>query len=270
MNLGDMFAPMPKAPDEVWTRLHELAVAWWRAPGIRDGVRSSELDRVEKRLRVTLPSAIRNAYCFFGRYPEFTRGQINLVKPEELTFRDGVLIFFTDEHAVARWGVRKADLSAADPPVIMHYGEEMHAAAPSSGLEWKLATERFTAFFTESALLQATESARYINWMENGGPVTMPERLRRITTGAAVRALRDATLYGGDDMLVVVDTPPSLFAVAVAAPTEAIYRDAIAMFPGAKWRQHGDSVHQPDYGDVLKDLDHVMKILRSERAKRRS
>src|SRR5262249_2728190 len=132
------------------------------------------------------------------------------------------------------------------------------------------AADRFSAFFAESALVQASESAQYINWMESAGPVTLPDTLRCISTGAVVRAMRDVSLYGGDDLLVVGDSPPSLFAGGVAAPTEAIYRDAIAMFPGAKWRQHPESVYQPDYGEVVKDLEHVMRILRKERTKKRS
>jgi hypothetical protein len=270
MNIAEMFVPMPRAPDEIWARLHAFTTEWWRAPGIRDGLHSSELDRAEKRLQLSLPSAIRNAYCFFGRYPELTRGQINFVSPEHLVLRDGVLILFLDEHAVARWGVRKADLSAADPPVVVHIGEDVPGKGLGRGLKWEPAAERFTAFFAESALLQATESARYINWMESSGPVTLPDSLRRISTGAVVRAMREATLYGGDNVLVVVDSPPSLFAVGVAAPTEQVYKNTIELFPGATWRQHPESVYQPDYGDVVKDLEHVMKLLRAERAKKRS
>ena len=88
----DAFVPFPSTAEESWARLHAFTAEWWRAPGVGEGVPSATLDRAEKRLRAALPSAVRNMYCFFGRYPEVTRGQINLVKPEDLAIQDDVLV----------------------------------------------------------------------------------------------------------------------------------------------------------------------------------
>jgi len=263
MNVADLFVPMPPNAEETWDRLNTFVSAWWPVAGASEGTRSVELDRAEARLGVALPVAVRNAYCFFGRYPEITLGHVNLVKPDALAFRDEVLVLCVDDDEIRRWGVCRADLSRDDPPIVNQSFKAKHRGACEGVAAWVPAVERFSAYFAENALFLAADSAPYTNWMEQRGPVIVPDGLVQVSTGAPVSSISGTLLYGGDDVVVSVDGPSPLFNIGVAAPSEEAYQRALALFQGALWRQDPDTVHRSNYSQSLVNKAWLVGVLKA-------
>lgn len=262
MNLPAAFSPLPSA-GETWARLDAFVTHWWRAPGMKDGFPSAELDRASLRLNVALPSAVRNAYCFFGRYPEITRGDVTLLSPAELHFLDGVLVLCADEEQRVFWGVQKNELSREDPPVVMRSERERREGSNEPVPEWLSAASRFTAYFTENALFQAIESAPWGNSMEYTGDVHVPGELVKLSTDSWTRPHQESTLYGGDDVLVLIEGPPPEQIVYVAARTEELYARTLDFFPDGEWQRDQESAHRENYAELLESYADAMELLRS-------
>jgi hypothetical protein len=256
MDPAELFVPMPECADDVWERLNAFVTAWWRAPGRKESVPSVELDEAERRLGIKLPIPVRNAYAFFGRYPEVTEGMIKWRQPADLRFDDDVLVLCEDDDDMGLWGIRRADLAVEDPPVVACF-PALHGER-----RWATVTDRFSVYFIEHTLLQAVEeSSPYRNWAASGDAFVPSPEVRRIATSGAIRPVEEA-LYGGDDMLVLArDVPPNVV-VYIAARTVEAYERANALLPGAAWRNAPDEVHIPRYADYLESVKTTRALLR--------
>jgi hypothetical protein len=103
-----------------------------RALTPQDGCSELAIRRVEKRLGIPLPKAIRAYYSHCGRNARLNRTHNFVRSLAELSFEDGHLMLMDENQAVVSWGIPIADLGKPDPvvwqrdntPPITWYSEE--------------------------------------------------------------------------------------------------------------------------------------------------
>jgi hypothetical protein len=104
-----------------WRFIRHFAAHWLTPLTNGDGYADAQLDAAERRLRVRLPAALREAYGAFGRRRDLTSNQDTLLSPDELYLEAAgeALIFRVESQGFARWGVLTPDLDKPDPPVVI-------------------------------------------------------------------------------------------------------------------------------------------------------
>lgn len=131
-----------------WGFVCALAAACGRPVVEGDGVDAGWLQAAEKRLGVTLPAALREAYLLFGRRRDLTAVQDRLLSPDQLRRdADGVLVFRVENQHCASWGV-SAEAADDDPPVLVRTGNR-----------WMLYSDRLSIALVEMVLSEAMFSA---------------------------------------------------------------------------------------------------------------
>lgn len=104
---------------DIWSR-HRAFINHWYSPFSEyAGVSEAELIRAEERLGIKLPKALREFYLLLGRRKDITSNQNCLLKPDQLLIDNDLLIFYVENQAVVRWGVRLPDMGLDDPPVML-------------------------------------------------------------------------------------------------------------------------------------------------------
>jgi hypothetical protein len=112
LNLG-------KTRQERWKVLSSFIAEWYGPLGPEDGYNDVEMQQSAARLGTPLPPALCEWYQAAGRRDDIWRRQDRLLSPTELFFEDGVLHFCLENQGVTSWGVRIADLSQEDPPIVV-------------------------------------------------------------------------------------------------------------------------------------------------------
>jgi hypothetical protein len=118
---------------DAWNFLRRFTEVWATRLDEASGFDDQELAVAERRLGLTLPTAIREGYGILGRRDDLTRNQDTLLRPYQLHF-DGTgqaLVFRVENQAVAYWGIAAEDLRLDDPPVS--FNSTPPAALPSRG-----------------------------------------------------------------------------------------------------------------------------------------
>lgn len=87
------------------------------------GFEESEIVALEKQLNIALPATLREYYLTLGRHEAINYSHNRLLQPGgEIGFSpDEYLIFYEENQAVVYWGIKKEDLSNANPSVYGNY-----------------------------------------------------------------------------------------------------------------------------------------------------
>ena len=101
----------------------ELERVFGRCLSARDGVEEGRLRRAEQRLRIQLPSALRDFYNVAGSARE-TCEHNRLYLPEDLFVEDGHLVFMEENQAVVDWAVTIGARTTSDPEVWQRVNDE--------------------------------------------------------------------------------------------------------------------------------------------------
>ncbi|HEU4391503.1 MAG TPA: hypothetical protein VFV34_27180, partial [Blastocatellia bacterium] len=110
---------LPKTRPERWELLSSFIADWYHPLMPGDGYADAELQRCAARLALPLPPALCEWYEATGKRDDVWRQQDTLLSPDKLFCDDGVLVFCVENQGVTSWGVRIADLSQPDPPVVV-------------------------------------------------------------------------------------------------------------------------------------------------------
>src|SRR5262249_14522109 len=87
-----------------------------RDPRRDEGTPAKRIHEAEKRLLIPLPAAVRQYYLVAGE-ADVNRAHNIFLRPEDLRFEQGYLIFMEENQAVVHWGIARADLAQPDPTV---------------------------------------------------------------------------------------------------------------------------------------------------------
>jgi uncharacterized protein (TIGR02996 family) len=115
-----LFAGLPGHRRDRWRLIEEFVEVWHRPLSRGDECSNQDLAAAERRLGVRLPLAVREWYEFGGRRADVWSRQDRLLAPDRL-FMDApadALVIRVENQGCERWGVRAADLSRDDPPVV--------------------------------------------------------------------------------------------------------------------------------------------------------
>ncbi|MFE3600886.1 SMI1/KNR4 family protein [Streptomyces sp. NPDC057682] len=107
---------------QAWEFIRAFAADWYTPLTAGDGVAEIDLQQVEARLGLPLPTALREAYLLMGRRPDLFAYQDPMLPPPGLFVHQdlgGVLVFRSENQGCAFWGVRLSDLKECDPPVVV-------------------------------------------------------------------------------------------------------------------------------------------------------
>lgn len=99
----------PRDRTLAWWFITGFAAYWGRPLGAGDGWDPAVVDAAERRLGLTLPAALREAYQLFGRRDDLTSNQDRLLPPDELYVWDGALVYREENQGCAHWGIPLAD-----------------------------------------------------------------------------------------------------------------------------------------------------------------
>lgn len=90
------------------------------------GFEESGITALEKQLNIALPAKLREYYLTLGRHEAINYSHNRLLQPGgEIGFSpDEYLIFYEENQAVVYWGIKKDDLSNANPPVYGNYASD--------------------------------------------------------------------------------------------------------------------------------------------------
>ena len=113
---------MPNAA-RISNYVNALGQIFGRPLARRDGIAESRLARVEKRLRIALPSAVREFYSLAGAAGE-CREHNHLYWPEDLNLEEGRLVFMNENQGVVDWAVSVGSRQRADPEVWQRVSED--------------------------------------------------------------------------------------------------------------------------------------------------
>jgi hypothetical protein len=108
-----------------------------RDPKPSDGVAPEVLKKVERRLGMQLPAAVREYYLLAGRLDPINKAHNRLFTPQQLRVEDKHLWFMEENQAVAHWGLPLNRLS--DDPLV-------HQRANADGARWYSERMRFSRF----------------------------------------------------------------------------------------------------------------------------
>jgi hypothetical protein len=104
------------------------------------GFEESGIVELEKQLDIVLPAKLREYYLTLGRHEAINYSHNRLLQPAgEINFsQDDYLIFYEENQAVVRWGIKKEDLSNPNPPVYANYfsdewNPDWHLEFPTDG-----------------------------------------------------------------------------------------------------------------------------------------
>jgi hypothetical protein len=121
-----------------WDFVRGFIAAWHRPLATSDGWSPLELqttfEEVTARFPTVnrLPTALVETYALVGRRRDLTSNQDRLLAPNELRLDHSgeVLIVRRENQGCAQWGIRLADLSHDDPPVVMQVAGSEHGWRP--------------------------------------------------------------------------------------------------------------------------------------------
>ncbi|MEU5160542.1 SMI1/KNR4 family protein [Streptomyces sp. NPDC020875] len=202
-----------------WEFVRSFVRAWCAVPlADGDGYGPDEIAAAERRLGLTLPAALREAYALLGLRPDLTSNQDVLrplaelaVEPGEEADGPGAVLVFRDENqGVCRWGIPLAELGRDDPPVVVRAD-----LADKSAERWEPWLERVSHCFVEIVLAEAVhepeELAAYSDEVDRETLVAtewlvrlpFPEYPVGAPTGTRWYAGRDALLRDDDGMVSV-------------------------------------------------------------------
>jgi hypothetical protein len=90
------------------------------------GFDESELVELEKRLGIVISASLRGYYLTLGKHDAINYSHNRLLQPaREIEFsQDEYLIFYEENQAVVRWGIKKGDLLDPNPPVYGNYSSD--------------------------------------------------------------------------------------------------------------------------------------------------
>lgn len=110
----------------------------------RDGFAEGEIQKAVQTWGA-LPLALTDYYRELGANARVNRQQNFLVEPGKLFEQDDYLIFYLENQSAARWGIRREDLSADNPPVYCTAAEGTY----------ELESDTLEEFLYAAALFQA-------------------------------------------------------------------------------------------------------------------
>jgi hypothetical protein len=110
---------LPKSRQERWKVLSTFIAEWYHALEPGDGYSDVAMQQCAARLGTRLPTALCEWYQTAGLRDDIWQRQDKLLSPTELFCEDGVLHFCVENQSVTGWGVKIADLSQEDPPVLV-------------------------------------------------------------------------------------------------------------------------------------------------------
>lgn len=135
-----------------WRFVEGFARSWARPLGDGDGWGEAELAAAERRLGITLPLALREAYRLFGRREDLTGNHDVLLSPADLYLdeRGEVLVFRHENQGAASWGVVVDDPERSDPAVVIRAD-----LADKAAEKWEGWLDRFSLACVETVLSES-------------------------------------------------------------------------------------------------------------------
>lgn len=187
---------LPQTRAERWELLSGFIADWYRPLNLGDGYSDAEMRECAARLGTPFPAALCEWYEAAGRRDDIWQKQDTLLSPDKLFCKDGVLHFRVENQGVTSWGVRIADLSQEDPPVVVRDECE----------EWVVQSSQFSEFVLHLAcfVLQFGGDFAQIHGSAH------PSGVERIVNGFPRLGFPEfiwtcSRLFGFRDVIVVID-----------------------------------------------------------------
>ena len=82
-----------------------------------DGLRADSITAAERKLKLRIPTALREYYLIAGRLP-LNKEHNRLYAPSDLKVNEGKLVFMEENQCVVFWGMDASSLGQDDPEVF--------------------------------------------------------------------------------------------------------------------------------------------------------
>ena len=130
------FNNVPSNREERWQLLEREILRWTGESA--NGYSSNSFDNLESVHSLSMPKAIKEWYCRFGKREDIWNLQDFLQKPNEISIDDKHLTFIVENQSCTQWTIKLDDFQLEDPPV---YVEMMDANG-----DWRQEAESFSLF----------------------------------------------------------------------------------------------------------------------------
>jgi hypothetical protein len=223
-------AALPDVRDERWSLLESFLGVWFPGWTGRSGVAAAEIDLAAQRLGLPMPVALREFYQRYAAAHQVWSRQDPLLMPEEWLIRDGVLFLISENQGVVHWGIRVADLSLDDPPVVV--------SDPQDGPAWFTQSESLSSFF----IAFAAQCAKWVDGLaasangtgEQAAFEAVARRYSRMPFHDMHWPSHPTRFFGDDDLIVETNGADWIWA---SARTRAAFDelDALLRDTGFEW-----------------------------------
>jgi hypothetical protein len=187
---------LPEARPARWALLLELIATWYRPVASGDGYEGAALTSCQPRKGISLPLAMREWYGAAGRRDDIWGRQDVLIRPDKLALAGGVLEFYAENQGVTSWGVREAEVSLDDPPVVVRDEDDM----------WVVQSPQFSEF----VLHMFTHAIQFGQHPAQIHGYAHPQCVQRLEAGLPRFGFPEfiwtrSRLFGFNDLVVSID-----------------------------------------------------------------
>ena len=134
-----------------WAAIRQFVAHWHRPLAPEDGVLLEDILEAESWSDVPVPLALQEWYLLGGRRSDLNAALNYLLSPAQLEVSDEHLVFFVENQAVVRWGIRVSDLARVDPPVYLDDDFSVPTAPPSH--QWILENTMLSEFLLQMIMM---------------------------------------------------------------------------------------------------------------------
>jgi hypothetical protein len=200
-----------------------------------DGDPAVALDAAESRLGIGLPLALREWYGIAGRRGDIWSRQDTFLRPEQLRVEEDRLIFYMENQAVVRWGIRVADHQSEDPAVFVSSADE-----PGVWIE----EDGSTSLFALQMLIYCIKWSSDNRCWANGCPTDLA--LGALESHYPRLPFREwywsgpTRFYGHRDLVAEIDSGDGWLWVATRTEAAFLEFDRLMASVGVRWEARSD------------------------------
>ncbi|HWE97228.1 MAG TPA: hypothetical protein VG269_24930 [Tepidisphaeraceae bacterium] len=232
LDVGALLRELPCDREGRWNALKVFFKGWYGEIGPADGYTEQSICAAEERLKLTLPTALREWYALAGKRTNVWSCQDRFLPPDKLRAEDNRLVIYVENQGVVKWAIQLQDLADDDPPVFV--------TDPQDSADWIEESPAVSAFALSQMLLGAkfSESTTYSanGQATNASLAAVARSYVRLGFPDLKWPLGPTRIYGGRDLVIETEGENWIW---VSGKSSATFRDAVDLIgrTGVLWEQ---------------------------------
>jgi hypothetical protein len=232
MAIDVILREMPVSREERWNVVKTFFRGWYGELDSADGCTEQSIRAAEERLKLTLPTALREWYVLAGRRTGVWSCQDHFLLPETLRAENQKLVIYVENQGVVRWAVQLDDIANDDPPVFVTdlCDPEIWIEECSAVSIFALSQMLLSVKFSESTRYSANGQAT------NASLAAIAQSYERLALPDLNWPPGPTRIYGGQDLVIETDGETWIW---VSGRSFVTFRNAVDLIArtGVTWEQ---------------------------------